>query len=388
MIKNIFKISSAIILSLLIFEIYFQLIEKTDLWKFFNTIRPIIGQPDYDMGYKFTPNVNKIWIKENKNRVKINNYGIHDYEINESDKRIVITGNSMVEALQVELKYNFENLTEENLKKFYNNMQINNLAMSGHGPLRQLVMLENYGYPLNPDLSIMFIPMSEFISNDLLDDSYNPAYKVLENKVTRSFAYRERNQIKLLNNYFYNTALFLIREISTIRMIYFLSKRNLNDLLGITKKNDFVSYSIDICKSEFLLKQKEIWLQNVKSKNSIVSRYFFDDLASSVSNNNTQVLVLLTGLPHNKQCKESLLLNKQIIKKIKEKYENKYIKILDFEKHIYDYLNDNYDISENLRKKMVGFKTNLGDGHLNYFGHFIYSQVLSQIIKEAKIIDE
>ena len=51
----------------------FNLLKK-QIYGNFNTIKPIIGQPDYDMGYKFTPNVNKIWIKENKNRVKINNY--------------------------------------------------------------------------------------------------------------------------------------------------------------------------------------------------------------------------------------------------------------------------------------------------------------------------
>ena len=55
------------------------------------------------MGYKFTPNANKIWIKENKNRVIINNYGINDYEIKDSKFRVVLTGNSMIEALQVEL---------------------------------------------------------------------------------------------------------------------------------------------------------------------------------------------------------------------------------------------------------------------------------------------
>ena len=162
--------------------------------KFFPTINPILGSPDYEMGYKFIPNTNKIWLKENKNRVKINEYGIHDFPISNSLNRIVLTGNSMIEALQVELNKNFENISENNLKKQFKDIQINNLAMSGHGPLRQLIMLENYGFNLNPNLVVMFIPIGEFLLEEITDDNYNPAYKIDKNKIIRSYNFKSKQK--------------------------------------------------------------------------------------------------------------------------------------------------------------------------------------------------
>ena len=44
------------------------------------------------MGFKLTPNINKIWIKENKNRIKINSYGFNDFEINNAKRNVLLTG--------------------------------------------------------------------------------------------------------------------------------------------------------------------------------------------------------------------------------------------------------------------------------------------------------
>ena len=78
----------------------------------------------------------------------------------------------MVEALQVPLENNFENLTEYKLKKIEPDLQINNLAMSGHGPLRQLITVRKLWIPLKPDLVLKFISIQDFINDEMLNDNF------------------------------------------------------------------------------------------------------------------------------------------------------------------------------------------------------------------------
>ena len=66
MIKKLSIIFFSIFFSFIIIETYFQIIERTNLWKIFNTIKPILGEPDYQMGFKFTPSTNKIWLNNPK----------------------------------------------------------------------------------------------------------------------------------------------------------------------------------------------------------------------------------------------------------------------------------------------------------------------------------
>jgi hypothetical protein len=381
--KTIFKILLAIFISFFVIELYFQIVERTNLWRVFPTINPILGQPDYQMGYKFTPNVNKIWIKENKNRVKINNYGLHDYPIAKSDNRILITGNSMIEALQVELEHNFENLTEIKLKKNIKDLQINNLSMSGHGPLRQLIMLENFGYQLNPNLIIMFIPLSEFLLPDLTDDNLNPGYKINGDDVVRSYTFRDRKQIKFSNYIFFDKLLFLIREISTLRMLYFLSKKDLFSILKINNnEHNYQNKAQFNCPTKYVIDQKKLWIDKFPSEKSTVSDFFFKDLNNSLNRAKLEALIVITGLSYFTECKKDIEISNNVFRQIHDKFASKNIEFINFESLLLKNLKKKSPTNYiNHRSNMYGFSRNIGDGHLNYYGHEIYSEIFTEIIK-------
>jgi len=385
LIKKILIIFLSAIFTFFAIELYFQIVERTNLWRVFPTIRPIIGEPDYEMGYKFTPNANKIWIKENKNRVIINNYGINDYEIKDSKFRVVLTGNSMIEALQVELNKNFENLTENNLQNHINTLQINNLAMSGHGPLRQLIMLENYGYPLKPQVAIMYLPISEFILDELYDDSYNPGYIFVNDSIERGYSFRNRKQIQLKDeSILFNKLLYLTREVSVIRMMYFLSKKNIFDLLGIKKATkEIEQQGIDhSCPSLYMVNHRKLWIESTPIKKSIIANYFFTDLKESTKEQNIKIILFLDGLTYDKNCDEDSVIRKQVIHQIKAQIKDTNIDLIDLEFEINNLLKEKYENFDNShRKKMLGFGNQLGTGHLNYYGHEIYSKVLTKVIK-------
>ncbi len=121
-VKKFSKVIFGIFTGLICFDIGLRIIENTSLWRIFPLIEPILGVPDKNIGYKFTPNLEGVWVKENRVKIKINSFGFRDSEYSDdfnNDFRIALTGDSIVEGLQVSGDYVFENISERNLKKIY-----------------------------------------------------------------------------------------------------------------------------------------------------------------------------------------------------------------------------------------------------------------------------
>ena len=76
--NNFFKVFLGLLSGIILFEIFLRTIENTYLWRIFPVIEPILGVPDKNIGYKFTPNQKGIWAKENRVKVKINSLGLRD----------------------------------------------------------------------------------------------------------------------------------------------------------------------------------------------------------------------------------------------------------------------------------------------------------------------
>jgi hypothetical protein len=395
MLINSFKLFFAFLFSLIIVELYFQILERTSLWRVFSTIKPILGEPDYMMGYKFTPNIEAIWLKENKNKIKINSYGFNDFEIKNSEIKVVITGDSMIESLQVPLRYNFENLSEQRINNKYSSInkdliEINNLAMSGHGPLRQLITIENYGYNLNPKLIVMYLPLSRFINDEMIDDSYNPAYKFIkDNKIERSFNFRDRQQIKLSNNFYFKNMLRFIQESSVARLFYYAIKSDFAKLIGInSNKKNQKTYKNHNNNCQHIEDLKNIFF-NDKNKKYKLMNHFFKDLYLSSKNNNVNFIFFFTGFDNILNCNlDAITINK--IENIIYNFTRDLNAInvnLDYE--IENLLNIKYsDLTGYKKKYLFGFNKDLGEGHLNYFGHEVYSQILERFIEKSLNLNE
>jgi hypothetical protein len=389
MIVKAFKFMLALLFSLIIVEIYFQVVEKTNLWKIFSTIKPVLGQPDYDIGYKFTPKIDAIWLNENKNRVLINSYGFNDFEIQKSDIRILVTGDSMIESIQIPLKSNFENLAEKKINKILSNksnkIQINNLAMSGHGPLRQLITVEKYGYNLNPQIIGMFLPLSRFINDELVNDLYNPSYKFIdENNIERSYGFRNRKQIKLADNFYFKTALRFIQVSSVARLIYYSIKTDFTKLIGLSDTENIQPNSIqEDC--EYIKNLNDLFF-NESSKKYKIMNHFFNDLHISSKNKNIKFLLFFSGLNTNENCHFDLKSINRIENIISNLTKNMNTININLDYEIKKVLNTNYKYLSQPRKKyMLGFGKNIGEGHLNYFGHTIYSKIfMEEILKNIK----
>lgn len=133
----------------------------------------ILHQPNKYIGWKGIPN------KEGKTRrgrikstVKMNSHGFRDREYTYEKKkdvfRVVILGDSMTEARQVELDKTYHAILEEKLNSGNNKkIEVINLGVSGFGTAQEYLTLKHYGLKYQPD----FVILAFFIGNDISDNS-------------------------------------------------------------------------------------------------------------------------------------------------------------------------------------------------------------------------
>jgi hypothetical protein len=124
------------------------------------------------------------WIKDcYKNKVRTNSLGFHDFEFNREKPqnifRIVIVGDSYVEALQVPRAKTFYNLLEHRLNRELNGQrkfEVYSFGRSGSGTFLNYFYLRNYALQYKPDLVINAF----LVGNDFRDDSYNLNNKYIQ----------------------------------------------------------------------------------------------------------------------------------------------------------------------------------------------------------------
>jgi lysophospholipase L1-like esterase len=102
--------------------------------------------------------------------VAFNSHGFRDREHAwtkpEGTRRVMLLGDSFIEALQVPLERSITALLEERLRSAGHRVELVNLGLSGFGTARQYLMLRHYGLRYQPDLVVLF-----FVGNDISDNS-------------------------------------------------------------------------------------------------------------------------------------------------------------------------------------------------------------------------
>ncbi|MDD5069621.1 MAG: SGNH/GDSL hydrolase family protein [Candidatus Omnitrophica bacterium] len=119
------------------------------------------------------------YFSEGYSRGKYNRFGLRDYDSYSLKKgkgvcRIIVVGDSFVEALQVDLADTFENITERllnndsSLKKKYSSFEVINCGRSGWGTAQQYLWYEKNLKRFNPDIVVLAF----YIGNDFNNNVY------------------------------------------------------------------------------------------------------------------------------------------------------------------------------------------------------------------------
>jgi len=137
--------------------------------------------PVSDFFYEFDPYVGLKGIPNKHGRavkrgifdtpVDINSHGFRDrehaWEKPVGTRRVVLLGDSFIEALQVPFERSLTPLLEQKLRQEgAGEVEFINLGLSGFGTAREYLMLREYGLRYRPDLVVMF-----FVGNDISDNS-------------------------------------------------------------------------------------------------------------------------------------------------------------------------------------------------------------------------
>ena len=182
----------------LIVEFLLQLVEHTALWRVLPVVERELGWPDPAIGYALRPSLEIINVRENRMRVRTNQLGFRDRERSlekpANTERIIVTGDSFTEALQVTQKETFTQLAEERLNtdRRGGRVEVLNFGMSGAHPIQQLLMLKNRALDFAPDAVIMVISPHQFQASAMTDDSIRPAYVKTGEGFTFGYAFRTR----------------------------------------------------------------------------------------------------------------------------------------------------------------------------------------------------
>lgn len=350
---------------------------------------PEFGKPDKDIGYAFIPGASGIWTTENRARIKINDYGLRDdnsitTENPDDEYRVALLGDSVVEAFQVDHADTFDALSENQLE----NVTVINLAMSGSGPMRQLLRLEHYGLQFSPDMAFLMIDALDFSGPELITDTEFPAYKMNEkDEMVRSYSYRDRFSQRHMDTIYGKTYIWLLQNSQIIRALNEYRKTGFSHILGVPKL--FATQTAPptenqlACVNANLDSNYKFWVDHRPLLNWKATEQWMDDLEAISIDNNLDIFVSLYIPLAEKDCNDLEIKREAILQAINKEFKKHRIELIDWNKELSNVMGlDGWDTQDihNLR----GFGINLGNGHLNYNGHKMFAETLSKIISERR----
>ena len=124
------------------------------------------------------------YLAEFKQEVTFNSLGMRDREHArkkaEGTKRVLVLGDSFMEALQVSFEESFPHRLESRLRETLNpRVDVINCSVSGWGQDAQLAYLQKYGRDLKPDLILVAMTLH----NDVLDNMQGRFYSMAQGRL-------------------------------------------------------------------------------------------------------------------------------------------------------------------------------------------------------------
>lgn len=159
--------------------------------------------PDPTTGWQLLPNssgrsFNQLY--EYDVAVSVNSRGLRapesvGYEKPDDVYRVMVLGDSFVEAIQVELAQSFPQQLGQLMEKSGMRVQVLNAGVGGWGTDQQLLWLKEEGYKYHPDLVLLAVyPRNDFMNNSEALEAAN------QGSILKPFYHLENGQLRL--NYF------------------------------------------------------------------------------------------------------------------------------------------------------------------------------------------
>lgn len=137
------------------------------------------------------------YLTEFNQEVRFNAIGMrdrdHERKEGEDTIRVLVFGDSFMEALQVAFEDSFPSLLESGLREaLHRNVEVINCAVSGWGQDSQLAYLEKYGRVFKPDLILVAMTLHNDVSDNMKEQFYTFADHKLIPKLAASMSVSEQ----------------------------------------------------------------------------------------------------------------------------------------------------------------------------------------------------
>lgn len=154
-------------LALLLLSLVFSLIVLEVLVRLVGLDVPRVWVPDPELGWRHLPLTRRHFTEEGDGLIEINSLGYRDRERKVEKPpgvfRIVLLGDSMTEAVQVNREQDYASLLETYLRRIDPKIEVWNLGVNGYSPIQELLLLRQEVDRLRPDLVIVGL----FLDNDV-----------------------------------------------------------------------------------------------------------------------------------------------------------------------------------------------------------------------------
>lgn len=357
----------------ILFEIYLRIAEATPLWRVLPAAEVSLYGPDPQTGYALRPDVEGPWLTENRTRVRISAQGLRDHDtayVKPPEMyRIAIAGDSITEALQVELDATFAMLLEKRYQEAGIPVETVNLGLSGAVPAVQLARMAVLGRRFEPDLMLFVINASDLVAPGMADDSSFPGYVRAGDEAYRlSYRFRERRSYRFRTSLMGQTYYWAMDHSRLMRVVN--ARRN-QGFGGATVSGSARSAECSGGQASTLGVLADDGFTDT-DKGRILDA-FIRDVAALANTEDIPAAIALRGLGHPCLARDRALKQK-VESFLLTRLDDAGIALLDMDREIETALarHGNHVSTRDL----YGFGAHLGRGHLNEFGHQIFSDAL------------
>lgn len=372
--RNMAGFAGGLLAAAILFEIYLRIAEATPLWRVLPAAEVSLYGPDPHTGYALRPDVEGPWLTENRTRVRISAQGLRDHDTAYAKPpemyRIAIAGDSITEALQVELDATFAMLLEKRYREAGMPVETVNLGLSGAVPAVQLARMAVLGKRFEPDLMLFVINVGDLVAPVMADDSSFPGYvRAGDGAYRLSYRFRERR------SYRFRTSLMgqaYYRAMDHSRLMRVVNARRNQGFGGTTVAGSARSAECSGGQASALAVLADDGFTDT-DKGRILAA-FIRDIAALAKTEGIPAAIALRGLTHPCLAQDRVLKEKVELF-LFSRFTDAGVVLLDMDKEIERALarhGDHLSIRD-----LYGFGARIGEGHLNEFGHQIYADALT-----------
>jgi hypothetical protein len=357
-------------------EIAVRATVASPLWRSLPVPEVALYGPDPFTGYRHRPDVQGVWVQENRSWVVTSHLGLRDRErsfVRGPAPRAVVLGNSRLEALQVDLKLTAVYIAEQLLQDRHKGAEVVNLGLAGATPAVEVARLQSLGVALKPDIAVVVMPVNEIFSHDMLDDSMVAAYRAgNDGQFTLHYGFRNTRGYRFRTSRWGDFFYWMLDHSET--MSIYNNRKNVGWFTEWPRQAAKEAAPAS-CLDAGITNELELWRDRSPARPNLLLEAMIRDLSAIAREHRIKIVIASIGLGFG--CPDQAAERTAAIDAMRTRLNAAGIQLVDFDGLVAAKVG-----ADNVAN-LHGFRDRIGGGHLNVKGNRVYGEVLAQVIAEA-----